>query len=221
MPDHQLQTLAPQVWAYYHPFYGTPQGPAGRWLSRNEPLHLGTGYGQDQPQLSLPTELAEKLAHDPERFLSPGRRDNYSVFYPTLELYDCMDRAVLAQHAKWAVQAGLDGLIWDFMIAGEDNHVGLEPHRHFAELRHALRAHVRAGVDVRYLQDREAVPGRGERRKLEVHATHARQIEGVGKTVACEAERARGGQRCIFDEFSTRQQFGGYLRRPRSPWRHG
>lgn len=119
MPDYPLSRLPAQVWAHYHPFYGTPEGPAGRWLTWNEPLRLGRGYAADE--VGTPGELAELLKHDPERFLSPGRRDCYAAFYPDLGLYDCLDVGVLAQQARWAAQAALDGLIWGYTVVGEDN----------------------------------------------------------------------------------------------------
>ena len=119
MTDYRSEKMPPQVWAYYHPFYGTPTGPAKRWLTWNEPLRLGTGYGAHEVKASK--QVADALKHDPERFLSPGRRDNYSAFYPTLGLYDSLDPKVLEQHGRWAVEANLDGLIWDYMLAGDDN----------------------------------------------------------------------------------------------------
>lgn len=119
MPDWKLKALPPQVWAHYHPFYGTPAGPAGKWLTWNEPLRLGGGYASNEKE--TPAELQPLMAHDPERFLSPGRRDNYSCFYPLLGLYDCLDPKTLSQHAKWAAQAKLDGLIWDYMLVGGNN----------------------------------------------------------------------------------------------------
>jgi len=119
MTNLDSRRLARQVWAYYHPFYGTPQGPTGRWLTWNEPLWLATGYGFTP--LAVPDEVRERLRHDPETFLGPQRRSNYSAFYPTLGLYDCLEPRVLEQQALWALEASLDGLLWDYMLAGEDN----------------------------------------------------------------------------------------------------
>ncbi len=119
MADYSTRAIPKQVWGYYHPFYGTPEGPTGRWLTWNEPLWLSTGYGF--PAYEPPDEVLEKLAHNPDEFLAPGRRSNYSAFYPTLGLYDCLDPKVLEQHAIWALEAGLDGLFWDYQLVGEDN----------------------------------------------------------------------------------------------------
>jgi glycoprotein endo-alpha-1,2-mannosidase len=119
MSNLDVNNLPRQVWAFYHPFYGTPDGPTGRWLTWNEPLRLARGYGA--PAFLPPPEVDERLQHNPDDLLGPGRRSNYSVYYPTLGLYDCLDPAVLEQHARWAVEASLDGLLWDYMLVGEDN----------------------------------------------------------------------------------------------------
>jgi glycoprotein endo-alpha-1,2-mannosidase len=119
MSNWSVEKLPPQVWAYYHPFYGTPDGPTGRWLTWNEPLWLAKGYGNET--FTVPEAVGEKLSHNPDQFLALGRRSNYSAFYPTLGLYDCLDPVTLEQHAHWAVEACLDGLVWDYMLVGEDN----------------------------------------------------------------------------------------------------
>lgn len=119
MGDYGLKALPRQVWGYYHPFYGTPDGPTGRWLTWNEPLWLSTGYGFEA--FDVPPKVRQRLGHDPEGFVAPGRRCSYSAFYPVLSLYDCLDRKVLEQHACWAQEASLDGLVWDYMLVGEDN----------------------------------------------------------------------------------------------------
>lgn len=119
MANLNLNNLPRQVWVYYHPFYGTPDGPTGRWLTWNESLWLATGYGSEA--FKVPKTVQEKLSHNPDQFVAPGRRSNYSAFYPTLGLYDCLDSGVLEQHVRWAVKASLDGLLWDYMLVGEDN----------------------------------------------------------------------------------------------------
>lgn len=119
MPDFNLENCPRQVLAYYHPFYGTPDGPTGRWLTWNEPLWLSKGYGL--PTFIPPDEARKHLQHDPATFVGPGRRSNYSAFYPTMGLYDCLDYSTLRQHALWAVEASLNGFLWDYMLVGEDN----------------------------------------------------------------------------------------------------
>lgn len=119
MADYSSDQIPRQVWAVYHPFYGTPAGPTGRWLTWNEPLELAKGYGY--PSRAVPADVRQHLRHDPEQFVGPGRRANYSAYYPTLGLYDCLDPRTLEQHARWAVEAALDGFLWDYMLVGEDN----------------------------------------------------------------------------------------------------
>jgi glycoprotein endo-alpha-1,2-mannosidase len=119
MADYPSSRIPRQAWAYYHPFYGTPEGPTGRWLTWNEPLWLAEGYGA--PSFDAPPAVRDRLRHDPSTFVGPGRRACYSAFYPTLGLYDSLDPTVLEQHARWAVEASLDGLLWDYMLVGEDN----------------------------------------------------------------------------------------------------
>ena len=117
------------IWAFYHPFYGTPDGPSGRWLTWNEPVGLSTGYGFPEPR--VPEEMRACLRRDPGRMVGPGRRDSYSVFYPTLGLYDTRDPEVLKQHVLWALEAGIDGFLWDCTIPnGEVVHQPIA-HTHF------------------------------------------------------------------------------------------
>lgn len=119
MSNFNLDMLPRQVWAYYHPFFGNPKGPTGRWLTWNEPLGLSSGYEYEGFKVS--EAVKEKLNHNPDEFLGIERRSNYSVFYPMLGLYDCLDPSVLEHHAHWANQAGLDGFLWDYQLVGEDN----------------------------------------------------------------------------------------------------
>ena len=119
MADYRLDGIPRQVWAHYHPFYGTPAGPTGRWLTWNEPHWLSKGYGYDG--YAAPAEMQQHLRHDPDTFLGPGRRCTYSAYYPTLGLYDSLDAGALEQHARWAVDGALDGLLWDYQLVGEDN----------------------------------------------------------------------------------------------------
>jgi len=71
---------------------------------------------------SMPVHGADaRMAHNPDTFPRPGRHDNYNPYYPTLGLCDSLDPEVLEHHARWAVEASPDGLIWDYMVVGEDN----------------------------------------------------------------------------------------------------
>jgi glycoprotein endo-alpha-1,2-mannosidase len=119
MATFPSRAMPRRVMAYYHPFYGTAAGPTGRWLTWNEPLSLATGYGFEVAK--VPPAVQQRLAHDPEQFVGPERRSSYGAHYPLLGLYDCLDRSVLQQHAAWAAEASLDGLLWDYMLVGEDN----------------------------------------------------------------------------------------------------
>ena len=111
-----LSKIPKQVWAFYHPFYGTPSGPTGSWMGWNSPLSFGLGAGHEE---KLDPSLIEKLRiiarHDPERFIGPGkRRDVYCINYPALELYDTEDKGILKKHIEWAAEAGIDGFLIDW-----------------------------------------------------------------------------------------------------------
>jgi hypothetical protein len=110
-----ISKIPKQVWAFYHPFYGTPNGPTGSWMGWNSPLNFGLGAGHE---VKLDPSILEKLKdltrHDPERFIGPERRDIYSLNYPILGPYDTEDRDVLRKHIEWAIKAGIDGFLFDW-----------------------------------------------------------------------------------------------------------
>ncbi len=64
---------------FYYPWYGTPEGPTGRW-----------------------------------RHWNPQRPRHDATDQPTLGWYDSQAQAVIEQHAIWAREAGLDGLIFSW-----------------------------------------------------------------------------------------------------------
>lgn len=104
-----------QVWAYYHPFYGTPSGPSGSWMGWNSPLGFGLGAGHEEKlDLSTLEKLRDLTRHDPERFIGPGRRDLYCLNYPILGPYDTEDKGILRKHIEWATEAGIDGFFFDW-----------------------------------------------------------------------------------------------------------
>ncbi len=71
-----------KVLAFYYPWYGTPDGPGGN----GRMVHWGT---------------VDVESHDISE----------STHYPAMGAYDSYDPAVIEQHCRWAVEAGLDGFI--------------------------------------------------------------------------------------------------------------
>jgi len=105
------------IYAFYHPFYGTPSGPTGAWRGWNSPTELGVGAGY--PEAKLPKECAEAirpyLTRNPETEIGPGRPDTYSAYVPQIGLYDSRDPKVLKRQILSAVEASLDGFVWDWL----------------------------------------------------------------------------------------------------------
>lgn len=88
----QAASGAPLVLAYYHPWYGTPYGPAGKWNQ----------WGS----WAFPTR------YDPNRILANGwQRDIGAVDYPLIGPYDISDPEIVRWHMRLAKAAGIDGFI--------------------------------------------------------------------------------------------------------------
>lgn len=83
------------VMAFYYAWYGTPDGPHGKWVHWNHPIMARGGI------LGY---------HDPDKIID-GRRDIASAEYPLLGPYDSLDTSVLETHIKWAREHGLDCFI--------------------------------------------------------------------------------------------------------------
>jgi hypothetical protein len=90
-------TNKPIVLAFYHPWYGTPDGSAKQW------------YKWDS--FRFPDR------YNPERVLTNGHREIASMDYPLIGPYDQGDREVVRWHFRLAKAAGIDGFLcswWKF-----------------------------------------------------------------------------------------------------------
>lgn len=76
VPRRRYERLA---LGFYYPWYGTPEGPTGRW-----------------------------------RHWNPKRPRHDATDRPALGWYDSQAQAVIEQHAIWAREAGLDGLVFSW-----------------------------------------------------------------------------------------------------------
>jgi hypothetical protein len=91
------ETNKPLLFAFYHPWYGTPGGSAKQW------------YKWDS--FRFPDR------YKPERVLANGRREIASMDYPLIGPYDQGDREVVRWHFRLAKAAGIDGFLcswWKF-----------------------------------------------------------------------------------------------------------
>jgi hypothetical protein len=82
----------------HYPWYGTPDGPTGRWrhwnhARRAEPGSRIIGF------------------HDPRRRAPTGRADLGAAHYPASGPYDSRDGALIRAQLAAAREAGLDGLV--------------------------------------------------------------------------------------------------------------
>lgn len=95
-----LGNVKKKVWAFYHPFYGTPKGPTGKWLTWNAPVRFGRGYGWlEKGDEKLYRQLKDYLQHDCNLHIGPNQRDCYSAYYPTLG--DLFLKLTKKWTAKW------------------------------------------------------------------------------------------------------------------------
>lgn len=80
----------PLTLAFYHPWYGTPWGPSGKWWKWDS-FHFPKRY------------LPERMKN--------GRRDIAAVDYPLIGAYDNSDPEVVRWHFRLAKAAGIDGFL--------------------------------------------------------------------------------------------------------------
>lgn len=91
-------TLPRLVLAVHYPWYGTPDGPTGRWRHWNH------------ARLEMPRERIRGF-HDPRRAAGPGRLDIGATHYPLGGPYDSRDPARIRRQMALAREAGLDGFL--------------------------------------------------------------------------------------------------------------
>jgi hypothetical protein len=90
--------IPPLVLAFHYPWYGTPDGPAGRWRHWNH------------ARLAMPGERVLGF-HDPRRRTVTGRPDLGATHAPAGGPYDSQDPALLRTQVHDARAAGLDGFV--------------------------------------------------------------------------------------------------------------
>ena len=93
--DDDDTSMEKQVLAFYYPWYRNPDY-TGYWSHWNSE------------------------GHDPDQFVSPGRRDIASKNYPVLDAYDSLDPAVIDLHIQQSLDAGIDAWIISWWGNTED-----------------------------------------------------------------------------------------------------
>jgi len=88
----------PTVFAFYYPWYGTPNSVSGDWRHWNDNIS------------------------NPDNFTN-GRRDIAATDYPLLDVYDSNNESLIKEHIDMARQACIDGFIvsWWGVNSFEDN----------------------------------------------------------------------------------------------------
>jgi len=90
----------PVVLAFYHPWYGTPWGPSGKWKQWNS--------------YKFPDR------YQPEKIVA-GKHQIASGAYPLIGPYDTSDPEIVRWHFRLAKAAGLDGFICSWWDTGNEN----------------------------------------------------------------------------------------------------
>ena len=95
------ESMEKKVLTFYYAWYGTPWGPAGRWLGWN-----GQGYNPD--------------------IIINGRRSIATTHYPLDGVYDSCDEYTLKRQITQARKAGIDGFIVSWWGLESYSHKSLE-----------------------------------------------------------------------------------------------
>mgnify|MGYP000282917186 CR=1 FL=1 len=100
-PEIDLNNVPKLVMAFYHGWYGSPEGPTKKWVHWNHWI------------MDIKTGKIVKY-HNPEKFVDEGRRDIGAVHYPLLGPYDVRSLETLKAHFKWAEDAGINVFVFDW-----------------------------------------------------------------------------------------------------------
>jgi len=100
-PKINAGELTKMVMAFYHGWYGVPEGPSLEWQHWNHWV------------MNTSTNEIIKY-HDPNTLLANSRRDIGAVHYPELGPYDVRDESLLRAHMDWANEAGIDVFVFDW-----------------------------------------------------------------------------------------------------------
>jgi glycoprotein endo-alpha-1,2-mannosidase len=205
-PRAAVPGLPRLVLAVHYPWYGTPQGPTGRWRHWNH------------PRLALPEGRVLGF-HDPRREVAPGRLDLGATHYPADGPYDSRDPRLMRAQLEAARAAGLDGFVvswWGreseeasafgaLLAAARGSGLRLAPYYEAGEL--WVRGGAAVAADLEALLDRHgadpALLRVGERPVVFVYAAHRvrapvweyvlRRLHAGGRRVFLVGDAARAG----------------------------
>lgn len=91
----------PLLLAFYHPWYGTPWGPAGKWIKWDSSQFPGR--------------------YHPEQVRQGWRHDIASGDYPLIGPHDVSDPEIVRWHFRLAKAAGIDGFLCSWWKVGQKN----------------------------------------------------------------------------------------------------
>lgn len=104
--------VSKMVLAFYYCWYGSPDGPSGRWYHWNHWV------------MDMRTGRIVKW-HSPDRFVKDSRRDIGAIHYPLLGPYDSNSPQTIRRHLDWAREAGIDGFICSWWGQGSFSDIAL------------------------------------------------------------------------------------------------
>ena len=125
-PQLDLDALPKLVFAFYYPWYGTPE-VSGEWFHWNNE------------------------GHNPEN-ITDGRRDINAPHYPLQGAYDSKNRSLIAWHFKLAEEAGIDVFICSWWGFGKFSD---EAFKIILDVAEEINTHIKLTVYVEIAADRE------------------------------------------------------------------
>lgn len=117
VPIHAEETKStedpkkPLLLAFYHPWYGTPWGPTGKWKQ------WGSFKFKDR--------------YKPEKVIDGWKHDIASGDYPLIGPYDTSDPEIVRWHFRLAKAAGIDGFLCSWWNVGREDGFWSEQYKLF------------------------------------------------------------------------------------------